>query len=189
MDNSYIDSRSDKTMEDDQHSLLDSDLLANGVRMMWPFSAPKSKVAPRVIIRNVLGETLLELRVRDLVGSTCLRGKDLSHASLQGQRFFGAASGTLARNVPGIASKAPARLPDFLQDVLGRLLQGFDFRVARRYQLRELYQLLIDRLLRLVLGIIVTVSVCCDVLQLRGRMNADMLSERIGNESRIAIPA
>ncbi len=41
-------------------------------------------------IKNVLGEVLLEVPVRDLTGSTCLRGKDLSHAVLRGQWLDGA---------------------------------------------------------------------------------------------------
>jgi len=45
---------------------------------------------PKFVIKSVLGETLLELPVRDLVGSTCLRGRDLSHANLRGQYLYGA---------------------------------------------------------------------------------------------------
>jgi hypothetical protein len=52
------------------------------------FSAPKP--VPTTKIVNVLGETLLEVPARDLVGSTCLRGKDLSHAVLRGQWLDGA---------------------------------------------------------------------------------------------------
>lgn len=52
------------------------------------FGSPRPQ--PKNIIKNVLGETLLEVPVRDLVGSTCLRGKDLSHASLRGEWFDGA---------------------------------------------------------------------------------------------------
>lgn len=56
------------------------------------FGSPRLQAQPqiRTTIKNVLGETLLVVPVQDLVGSTCLRGKDLSHASLQGQCFFGA---------------------------------------------------------------------------------------------------
>jgi len=43
---------------------------------------------PKTIIKNVLGEPILELPVRDLTWSTCLRGKDLSHADLRGQYFY-----------------------------------------------------------------------------------------------------
>jgi uncharacterized protein YjbI with pentapeptide repeats len=49
-----------------------------------------SRPHTKTIIQNVLGETLLELPVRDLVGSTCLRDKDLSHASLQRHWLDGA---------------------------------------------------------------------------------------------------
>ena len=52
------------------------------------FHSPRPQT--KTVIKNVLGETLIELPLRDLVGSTCLRGKDLSHASLQGRCFFGA---------------------------------------------------------------------------------------------------
>jgi hypothetical protein len=52
------------------------------------FSAPKPVPTTRIV--NVLGETLLEVPARDLVGSTCLRGKDLSHAVLRGQWLDGA---------------------------------------------------------------------------------------------------
>jgi uncharacterized protein YjbI with pentapeptide repeats len=51
------------------------------------FGSPPPK--PITTIKNVLGETLLEVPARDLIGSTCLRVKDLSHASLQGQSFDG----------------------------------------------------------------------------------------------------
>jgi hypothetical protein len=44
---------------------------------------------PKIVIKTVLGETLLEFPVRDLVGSTCLRGKNLSHASLRGEWLDG----------------------------------------------------------------------------------------------------
>jgi uncharacterized protein YjbI with pentapeptide repeats len=54
------------------------------------FGEPKPVPPPTVVIKNVLGETLLEVPLRDLVGSTCLRGKDLSHAFLQGQWLDGA---------------------------------------------------------------------------------------------------
>jgi uncharacterized protein YjbI with pentapeptide repeats len=52
------------------------------------FGSPRPQ--PKTLIKNVLGETLLEVPVRDLVGSTCLRGKDLSHAVLRGQWLDGA---------------------------------------------------------------------------------------------------
>jgi hypothetical protein len=52
------------------------------------FGSPRPQ--PKTTIKNVLGETLLEVPVRDLAGSTCLRGKDLSHASLRGQWLDGA---------------------------------------------------------------------------------------------------
>jgi uncharacterized protein YjbI with pentapeptide repeats len=48
---------------------------------MWPW---KEKIQPKTVKKNALGETLLEVPARDLVGSTCLRGKDLSHAVLRG---------------------------------------------------------------------------------------------------------
>jgi uncharacterized protein YjbI with pentapeptide repeats len=51
------------------------------------FGSPRPQ--PITTIKNVLGETLLEVPVRDLIGSTCLRDKDLSHASLRGQTFDG----------------------------------------------------------------------------------------------------
>jgi uncharacterized protein YjbI with pentapeptide repeats len=52
------------------------------------FRSPRPQ--PKTIIKNVLGETMFEVPARDLVGSTCLRGKDLSHASLQSQWLDGA---------------------------------------------------------------------------------------------------
>jgi uncharacterized protein YjbI with pentapeptide repeats len=51
---------------------------------MWPFSKPK-RPQYKTVIRNVLQEVLLEVPSRDLVGLTCLRGKDLSHADLRNQ--------------------------------------------------------------------------------------------------------
>ena len=45
---------------------------------------------PKTVIKNVLGETLLEAQVGDLARSTCLRGKDLSHAVLRDQWLDGA---------------------------------------------------------------------------------------------------
>ena len=54
---------------------------------MWPW---KEKIQPKTVIKNVLGEVLLEVPVRDLWNSTCLRGKDLSHADLRGQWLDGA---------------------------------------------------------------------------------------------------
>jgi uncharacterized protein YjbI with pentapeptide repeats len=56
---------------------------------MWPFAKPKPS-PPGVIVRNVLGEQILEIPLRELAGSTCLRGKDLSHADLRGQSFWSA---------------------------------------------------------------------------------------------------
>jgi hypothetical protein len=52
------------------------------------FGQPRPQ--PKTVIKNVLGETLLEVPARDLVGATCLRGKDLSHAVLRGQWLDGA---------------------------------------------------------------------------------------------------
>jgi hypothetical protein len=54
---------------------------------MWPW---QEKPKPKTVIKNVLGEVLLEVPARDLVGSTCLRGRDLSHAVLRGQWLDGA---------------------------------------------------------------------------------------------------
>jgi uncharacterized protein YjbI with pentapeptide repeats len=45
---------------------------------------------PKTVIKNVLGETILEVPVRDLARSTCLREKDLSHAVLRDQWLDGA---------------------------------------------------------------------------------------------------
>jgi hypothetical protein len=52
------------------------------------FGSPRPTPTTKIV--NVLGETLLEVPARDLVGSTCLRGKDLSHAVLRGQWLDGA---------------------------------------------------------------------------------------------------
>jgi uncharacterized protein YjbI with pentapeptide repeats len=52
------------------------------------FGSPRPTLTTKIV--NVLGETLLEVPARDLVGSTCLRGKDLSHAVLRGQWLDGA---------------------------------------------------------------------------------------------------
>ena len=52
------------------------------------FGSPRPTRTTKIV--NVLGETLLEVPARDLVGSTCLRGKDLSHAVLRGKWLDGA---------------------------------------------------------------------------------------------------
>jgi Pentapeptide repeats (8 copies) len=56
---------------------------------MWPW---KEKISPKTVIKNVLGETLLEVPARDLWGKDVkwLRGKDLSYAVLRGQWLDGA---------------------------------------------------------------------------------------------------
>jgi len=52
------------------------------------FGSPRPQ--PRTVIKNVLGETLLEIPARDLVGSTCLRDRDLAFADLRGNCLCGA---------------------------------------------------------------------------------------------------
>jgi hypothetical protein len=52
------------------------------------FGSPRPTPTTKIV--NVLGEVLLEVPARDLVGSTCLRAKDLSHAVLRGQWLDGA---------------------------------------------------------------------------------------------------
>jgi hypothetical protein len=52
------------------------------------FGSPRPTPTTKIV--NVLGEVLLEVPARDLVGATCLRGKDLSHAVLRGQWLDGA---------------------------------------------------------------------------------------------------
>jgi len=54
------------------------------------FCSPHPQPAPKTVVKNVLGETLLVLPVRDLVSSTCLSDRDLSHADLYGQCLCGA---------------------------------------------------------------------------------------------------
>ena len=54
---------------------------------MWPFSKPKPVHV--LIIPNVLGEPLLEVPFRDLIYSTCLRGKNLAFADLRGKCLYG----------------------------------------------------------------------------------------------------
>jgi hypothetical protein len=51
------------------------------------FGSPRPTPTTKIV--NVLCEVLLEVPARDLVGSTCLRGKDLSHAVLRGQWLDG----------------------------------------------------------------------------------------------------
>ena len=42
------------------------------------------------VIKDVLGNVILEVPVRNFEGSTCLREIDLSHADLRGHSFYGA---------------------------------------------------------------------------------------------------
>jgi len=42
------------------------------------------------VIKDVLGNVILEVPVRNFAGSTCLRAKDLSHADLRGHSFYSA---------------------------------------------------------------------------------------------------
>jgi len=54
------------------------------------FGSPRLQPPATTVIKDVLGNTILEVPVRNFTGSTCLRGKDLSHAKLSGHQFFGA---------------------------------------------------------------------------------------------------
>jgi len=54
------------------------------------FGSPRPRQQATTAIKNILGETILEVPVPRLAGSSCLRGKDLSHADLRGQSFCGA---------------------------------------------------------------------------------------------------
>jgi len=52
------------------------------------FGSPQ-RPQPTTVIKDVLGNVILEVPVRNFVGSTCLCGKDLAHADLRGQCFYG----------------------------------------------------------------------------------------------------
>jgi uncharacterized protein YjbI with pentapeptide repeats len=53
------------------------------------FGSPQ-RPQPTTVIKDVLGNVMLEVPVRNFAGSSCLRGKDLSHVDLRGHSFYGA---------------------------------------------------------------------------------------------------